>query len=333
MTFNGRLLARARTRLDEIRAENQAEQARRETEVRQKLPRLAELDAELRATMTELMGLAISHGADISAELAELEARNLSLQAERAELLVGAGYPMDYTEAIYTCPVCKDGGMAEGRVCSCLLRLYNRELTGELSALLRRGDESFEKFDLSLYGLEPDAATGLVPRECMELVFNNCRDWAERFGPDSPNLLFRGGTGLGKTFLSACIARRVAEKGFSVAYESTAAALEAFETQKFSREQQESERAAARVRQYLDCDLMILDDLGTEMVTAFSVSALYQIINGRLINGKKTIISTNLTADDMARKYTPQILSRLDGEYTLLPFVGRDIRRMRKNLQ
>lgn len=162
------------------------------------------------------------------------------------------------------------------------------------------------------------------------VVCETCREYARNFGPGSPNLIFMGGPGLGKTYLSACIARAVAEAGFSVAYESAAAALGAFETQRFSRENEEGAQAASRVREYLGCDLMILDDLGTEMVTSFSVSALYQLVNTRLNEGRSTIISTNCGFEELRRKYGPQICSRLEGEYLLLSFSGRDIRLLRK---
>jgi DNA replication protein DnaC len=164
----------------------------------------------------------------------------------------------------------------------------------------------------------------------MLMVRDTCLAYADGFGDSSTNLLFQGGTGLGKTFLSACVARTVAGRGFSVAYESCATALSAFETSKFSRDPAEAEAAAARVKQYLTCDLMILDDLGTEMVTSFSVSALYQIINGRLIAGKKTIVSTNLSTAELSGKYGPQIMSRLEGEYDFVIFKGQDIRQLKK---
>ena len=152
------------------------------------------------------------------------------------------------------------------------------------------------------------------------------RKFADNFPNVSSNLLFQGGPGLGKTFLSACIARVVAEKGCSVCYDSAVSALEAFEKQKFSRDPDEADAASARVRRMLDCDLMILDDLGTEMVTPMSVSALYTLINSRLAAGRRIIISTNCTDEELARRYTPQIYSRIAGEFVRLPFAGRDIR-------
>ena len=142
--------------------------------------------------------------------------------------------------------------------------------------------------------------------------------------------LLQGGTGLGKTYLSACIARVVAGAGYAVAYETAASALDAFECAKFQRSSADGEAAAQRVEQYLGCDLMILDDLGTEMITAYSTSALYTLINTRLTRKKATIISTNCSNEELQKKYTPQILSRIAGEYQTLPFAGRDIRQIKK---
>lgn len=237
--------------------------------------------------------------------------------------MVENGYEMTYLDDIFSCPVCRDTGYVGGKMCSCLKALYNAELTRELSALLKNNDECFEKFDLSLYG---------SARESMEIVFDTCREYALSFSERSMNLLFQGGTGLGKTFLSACIARVVAENGHSVCYDTASAALEAFETKKFARDAEVAEKASTKVERMLDCELMILDDLGTEMPTPMAVSALYTLINTRLVNGRKTIISTNLEDAELSRRYNPQICSRLDGEFTKLPFFGRDIRVLKKEM-
>lgn len=329
MRYNKTILARARKKLADIRNNNMNEHLRREKQIYSLLPAVENIDRTLRRQMIELTGLIIRRSPDLESSIRELESENLELQAKRAELLVEAGFPMDYNDEIYSCPVCKDTGMTGNRICSCLEKLYNMELTESLGSLLRCGNERFELFDETFYDDEPDSC-GPSPRCRMRMVYDTCRHYADNFGADSPNLLFRGGPGLGKTFLSACIARVVAENGFSVAYESAGAALSVFETQKFSRDSDESETAAECVRNYLECDLLILDDLGTEMVTSFSISALYQLINSRLIYNKKTIISTNLGRDEMEKKYSRQILSRLDGEYLLLPFAGRDIRMIKR---
>lgn len=329
MGYDGKLLARAREQLDNRKAENAAEHQRRVSLVYTRVPEIADIDRQMQAQMRSLMGVAIRHGGDVGADIAALEEENLALQARRAELLTESGWSIDYLDEIHTCPICRDTGYRGGTICSCLKALYNRELTAELSVLLRNSGETFEKFDFSLYGDKPDE-TGESPRAYMRQVYNTCRDYAGSFSFTSPNLLFQGSTGLGKTFLSACIARVVAEKGFSVCYDTAAAALEYFESRKFSRDPETAESAAVRVRRMLECDLMILDDLGTEMVTPMSLSALYTLVNTRLSSGRVTIISTNLTDTELQRKYSSQIISRLDGEYYKLPFAGRDIRLIKK---
>lgn len=326
MALDGKYLARAREKLEQRRAANAQEQQRREKDAYARVPGLRAIDDALRAQMIALLGLTMRHGSDPTDALRALEHDNLDLQAQRAELLTAYNLPIDYTDEIFTCPDCRDTGYLRGQPCRCLMTLYNAEVTADLSGLLQSEGESFERFDLALY----DDTPGDSPRKQMAQTFAFCRAFAQEFEPGSPNLLLQGGTGLGKTYLSACIARVVSARGFSVAYESAGAALGAFETAKFQRLSPEGEQAAARVEQYLGCDLMILDDLGTEMISPYSVSALYTLINTRLTRGKTTIISTNCSDAELRRNYTPQILSRIEGEYQALPFAGRDIRQVRK---
>jgi len=324
MAYDGKLLARARSALEARRADNQAEHESRVRTVYARVPEIRQLDQQMRRQMTELVRVTIAGGADMPEKLERLRRDNLDAQARRAELLVEHGWPIDYLDEIVSCPRCRDTGVYEGQPCECLVRLYNRELTRELSTLLR-GDESFARFDLALYSDAPNES-GTVPREVMRRVKAACEKYAENFPNVSSNLLFQGGTGLGKTYLSACIARVVANKGYSVCYDSAAAALETFERQRFSRDADTAEAAAARAERMLSCDLMLLDDLGTEMVTSLSTSALYTLLNTRLVNGRRTVISTNLTDEELRRRYPQQICSRLEGEFLHLPFVGKDIR-------
>lgn len=323
MALDGKLLARARENLENIHADNVAEHYLRQEKIYSRIPEIERIDTRLRTQMAELVGLTLRGGAELNAAIKALEDESLALQKKKAELLVERGYEMDYLDDIFSCKTCRDTGYFGGKMCSCLKALYNAEVTRELGTLLKNSDECFEKFDLSLYG---DA------RESMEIVYNTCREYANSFSERSMNLMFQGGTGLGKTFLSACIARVVAGNGHSVCYDTASSALEAFETKKFSRDAQTAENAAVKVERMLDCELMILDDLGTEMPTPMSVSALYTLINTRLVNGRKTVISTNLTDAELSKRYNPQICSRLEGEFTKLPFFGSDIRLTKKEM-
>ena len=330
MTYDGKLLARARQAMEHEKEQNEALRQHRLDEVYHRIPEIEQLDARMRAQMSDVVRLTLAGRADLAQQLARLKDENTGLQMRRAELLTEAGLPIEYTDEIVSCPLCRDTGNIRGEVCECLRRRYNKELTYELSSLLRQGNESFENFDLALYPDTPDPVSGYIPREAMGAVFDGCRKFALNFPSVSANLLLRGGTGLGKTYLSACIARVIAEKGYSVCYDTASSALDAFERQKFSRSPEEADTASLQVSRLLSCDLMILDDLGTEMITAMSLSALYTLLNTRLTRGLRMIISTNCDDAELDRRYTPQILSRLRGEFLELPFFGNDIRLLRR---
>ena len=210
-------------------------------------------------------------------------------------------------------------------LCRCLKTYYVEEQRRELSRLLDLGGQSFDTFDTDWYDGQRAPGKSKSAREHMEWVYDTCVEYAHNFGKKPANLLLFGRPGLGKTHLSAAIAREVSGKGFSVVYDTAGHVFERFEAQKFGRD--EADRDVERV---MGCDLLILDDLGTEMLTAFVQSALYQIINGRLLEKKSTIISTNLMPEALGQRYSEQIASRVEGEYQLLPFVGEDIRTLKK---
>ncbi len=325
--MDGRLLAMAREEKENIRRTAvQTDRARHER-VYAQVPELQALDRQIAALIPQAASAALGG----NGSLEPIRLQSLDLQARRAELLVENGWPMDYLDGAWDCPRCRDTGYVEGRMCSCLKKLYDQVRTRDLSALLKLGSESFGTFDLGLYDDRPDPISGVSPRAQMETVFGICYDYAVDFGKRRENYLFRGGTGLGKTFLSACIAREVSNQGFSVVYVPASEALGAFETQKFAKGTEEDvAQAGALVRRMCQCDLLILDDLGTEMMSEPSRSALYTLVNTRLLARKKTVASTNLTSAQMEKRYTPQIMSRLEGEYQVLSFAGTDIRLLKK---
>lgn len=330
MAHDGKALARARAVIQQTKRENEAELTRRRAEAFERLPQLRALEAEMTELMSSVALCALKSGSDAGEAVKNARERSMEISSKRAWTLRSGGYPEDYLDDICTCPDCRDTGYVSGKPCTCLEEAYRAETVRLLSSMLDLGGQSFERFDLSLY--EPEARGEITEsvRAAMGSVFELCRRYAENFGDGSVNLLFRGGTGLGKTFLSACIAKVVSEKGRSVVYGTSVAVMEAFEAQKFDRGGEDSGLTASQVRRYLNCDLLILDDLGTEMVTAFTQSALYTLINTRLTRGGKTIISTNLTEEELQRRYSPQIVSRLWGEYLSLVFTGRDIRTVKK---
>ena len=200
-----------------------------------------------------------------------------------------------------------------------------------LTALLNLTDEqNFDRLRLDVYSDQPWEGKR-SPRENMKRVVTVCEGFARRF-PDYPlhNLLLSGGTGLGKTFLSGCIAREVSGHGYSVVYDTAISLFSTFEAKKFSRDLGQERQARDDTRRYLNCDLLILDDLGSELTTPLAQSTLYEVVNSRLQGGKHTIISTNLSMEQIGARYTPQVVSRLAGAYQELTFYGDDIRLMRR---
>lgn len=320
MTYSAEILHRARVRLEAKKADHESMQHARQQEIYEKLPRVRQIDRLLRSSMVQAAHAAFQKGADAQEALEQVRQQNMQLQAERKELIAGS-FPAEYLEESPLCPHCGGSGYIGSTMCSCLIELCCEEQKKSLS-LLAAGEHRFEDFYVEYYPDTVDPQYGASPREIMNRIFQVCKKYAYGFSCDSGNLLFNGGTGLGKTMLSACIARAVTEKGFSVAYESAPHLFTKLEKDRFHQDEESARTVAA----YTQCDLLIVDDLGTELPGNFNIAALYALLNDRLLAGKPMIISTNLNIDEIRQRYSPQIASRLQGSFQLLPFVGEDIR-------
>ncbi len=329
MAYDTVVLNRATARMEEQKRKRQHDLDLLRLEVEQKVPRVAEIDARLRGTLLSI-ARATFRGGDPTAEIEALRDENLALQAERERLLAAAGYPNDVLEEKPACLRCGDRGWVGANMCDCLKVLCTQEQIMELSKLLDLGEQSFGSFRLDYYSPEPDPTSGMSPRQNMERVLEICRNYAEKFGKYYfDNLYLYGAPGLGKTFLSACIARVVSENGFSVVYDTAGNIFSAYEQQKFSRDAEDTRDAREETNRYRSCDLLILDDLGSELTTAMTQASLYSLVNERLVAGRRTVISSNLTPEQVQHRYNPQIASRLLGEFRALPFSGTDIRLLR----
>ncbi len=287
-------------------------------------PRAQELEAEM-ASAAVAAGKAIFNGAQAKAQLTSLKEKSLSLQEERARLLQNAGISSTYLEPAFTCPACKDTGFIDGKMCGCLKQRMRLLAYEHLNASTPADLCSFDDFSLDYYPGEPDDC-GVSPKQKMEQIFQYCKQYAENFSLNSPNLLMQGGTGLGKTHLSLAIARKAIEKGYGVIYGSAQNIVTSLEKERFQRD---NDRQDAN-HLLIQCDLLILDDLGTEFSTSFVTAAVYNIINTRLIARKPTIINTNLSMQELEERYTERFASRLLGSYVPLFFRGKDIRQRKR---
>ena len=331
MGYEASVLSRATRRLEEERRRREEALARRKEEIYAQLPRLREIDRELKGTVYQIIASSLREGRDPAPSIQVIKDHNLSLQAERTHLLLQNGWGADALDELPACPKCNDTGWVGARMCTCLKKLCGEEQIKELSKLLDLGEQSFETFSMDYYSPLAWPGEEISPRENMEFIFDMCSNYARKFGRFRlRNLFLSGPPGLGKTFLSACIARTVSENGFSVVYDTAVNVFARFEEQKFARDRLDAEEAKDETKRYLGCDLLILDDLGSELTTPFVQSALYTLVNARLMANKQTVISSNLTMAQVRQRYTPQISSRLEGEYRVLPFYGEDIRLQRK---
>lgn len=323
MAYGNDVVARARAALASQKADRESQIQERLHTAYTQVPRLQQIDMQLRQSMAKAARAAFLQGSDGRTAMEQVKKENLRLQEERKSL-VRLHFPEGYLDETPICEKCGGNGYIGSTMCTCLQALCRQEQKKEI-AMLASDEQRFENFRLEYYPEFVDPHTRFSPRAVMERIFCVARSYANRFDLKAGNLLFSGGTGLGKTFLSACIARQVADMGYSVAYETASRLMSKLEKNRFNPDE-ESRQAVKKIEQ---CDLLIVDDLGTEMPGNFVTAALYTLVNDRLLEGKPMIISTNLTIGELAQRYSPQIASRLQGSFQLLSFVGKDIRIMK----
>ena len=319
MAYSQAIVQRAMQRLQSENEQNEQSSRARIAAIYEKEPRLGEIERELRRTAAHVLAATFRRQGDPVAAMQQLKKDNLALQQERDWILQAEGLEPDDLTVQPLCPKCGGTGYVGAQMCECLKELCRQEQKKELAALF--GSESFDRFRLDLYPAQYDERLKTSPRTLMERTYRDTLGYAQNFTCASPSLLFVGATGLGKTYLSACIARAVADRGYSVSYAPVAELLAAFEADKF-RPQPDVSRTA----DYFSSDLLILDDLGTETVTQYTVAWLYDIVNSRINSRKPTVINTNLTHEELRQRYADRITSRLLGEYRPLVFSGCDVR-------
>ncbi len=315
----------AKRRIDARRMQQLVAQSSRMDEIREKVPEVLHIQRRLAMTSAEISKVLLQKKGDIKEGIAQIEKVNLELQAKEKQLLREAGYPDDYLELRYTCPLCKDSGFVNGVRCKCLREEMQKLSIQELNRSSPLETSRFEDFDLSFYPDSIDPENGQNPRLFMQKVLRYCRQYADNFTPHSPGIFMYGETGLGKTHLSLAIAGKAAEKGYSVIYGSAQDLLRQVENEHFGRTE-----SVGTLETMLNADLLVLDDLGAEFSSNFTQSIVYNILNSRISAGKPLIVSSNLTIQEFNEKYTRRIVSRLFSQLIQIRFIGKDVRQLKR---
>jgi len=285
-----------------------------------KFPELLEIENTIRdAALEVIKGL----GSGKTVNVESLAEKNLSAQKEKSELLKKNGYPEDYLEPQYSCKLCNDSGILGGKLCSCHLELLKKISMSEYSCSSVLAVSTFDTFDKKYYSTEKDKNAGYSPREYMEASVDFLKSYCDNFNKNSGSFFFTGGTGLGKTHLSLAVMNKVTEKGYSVFYGSADNIIKQMEKERFGRSNGDIEEEIE------NADLLIIDDLGTEFKTAFSETAVYQLINNAILNSKPMIISSNLSITELEERYGQRVVSRLNS-FEVINFIGTDIRQIKK---
>lgn len=307
---------------EKLQNEDVLRQQERQKEIYHKLPRVKEIDDEIYHVGIEIAS-SVFKGVDMGKLISEKKKQILDLKIEKSEILSQNRYSVDYLEIHYKCQKCKDTGYIGSNRCTCfkqkLIEKYYQQ--SNIKDILRR--ENFDTFNFNLYSNQPYPPSGLSPRQNMENIYGFAVNYVQHFGSGSKNILFYGNSGLGKTFLANCISKSLLDMQKTVLYNTSAGLIDMLRAIRFDDSKDEHDEALSEI---MNCDMLVIDDLGTETMNSFSYSELFNIINTRLLKNKKMIISTNYTLDDLLKNYPERITSRILGNFEIKKFFGDDIR-------
>ncbi|MBQ9767015.1 MAG: ATP-binding protein [Lachnospiraceae bacterium] len=313
-------------RYEETRVRHLHEQRERREKIYRELPELAILDGRLAEGSVIAARAALDGDTTALEQLAET---NRHISEQKQLILTGAGYPANSLELTYTCPECKDTGFVGSEKCLCFKQALTLSLSknSTLGHILEK--ENFSTFSFSYYDdMTADSQLHLTPQDNIRKVVADAKTFVQEFDDAYRNLLIYGNTGVGKTFLTNCIAKELMDSAHHVVYMTSHSLFEAFEAHQFGHAEQSEDTTLYHY--IFDCDLLIIDDLGTELSNAFTNSWLYTCINERHLHEKATIISTNLSLEQLRDRYSERIFSRITGNYTLLKLIGKDIRVLKR---
>lgn len=309
--------------LKKRREENSAEHARRLNQVRGKSPEFVKTEHALAVNGAAL----IRTVADKSSDFTAIESNIRRLQQRKSEILAELKLPSDYLDDIYTCSICRDTGFEEsGARCNCLKQLAAQFVCQNSNLTEHMKKQRFENFDFSLFSAQPPE-NGRDPLTYIKHFYEKGINFSDTFDITGANLLLTGNAGTGKTYFSSCIANRAMDRGKTVYYQTAFTLFDILEKLKFGRCTREEQERFEGINDYImSTELLIIDDLGTEYISAYSTAALFNIINSRCYDNKSTILSTNLSLEALTSHYSQRFTSRICGDFEFLRFIGRDLR-------
>ncbi|WP_196002007.1 ATP-binding protein [Clostridium sp. 1001271B_151109_B4] len=304
---------------EKTRTEESRKLAKRREEIKNKYPEILDLDTTIQKLCLNL-SMAALKGITNPNDLNNIKDEITDLRAQKYEMLVSHGYSPDYLNLHYNCTKCKDTGFIGIEKCSCfktkLIKLYYKD--SELEEAVKTNN--FKNFNINLYPNHKLNDERYTPRKNIEDILEYITgEYLPNFKNTNTNLLFYGNSGTGKTFLSWCIAKELLDRGFLVVYKTSDDLLRALKDIKFNND-------TDLENLLINCDLLIIDDLGSEQITDFSSTELFTLINKKILKNKKMLISTNLSLPLISKRYSERISSRLIGEFKLFKFFAEDIR-------
>lgn len=303
----------------------QLELEKRKETVYLKIPQIKEIDEEISKISIDITKSILNKEGQADSLIDKLQQKNIDLKMEKGELLSSHNFPIDYLLIKHNCSTCKDVGFVNNQKCNCLKQKLIDYAYRKSNLFNLLSHQNFDTFNFEYYNNSVDSKQGISPKKNMQDIYKTCLDFVEKFDSIDENLLFTGPTGLGKTFLSSCIAKDLLDRGKTVFYQTAFKIFDILEEYKFSKDKSSFNKDA--VNMLFDVDLLIIDDLGTEFVNSYTSSELFNILNSRLLEKKKTIISTNLDLEELNDLYSPRVASRVIGHYQVLKLFGDDIRK------
>lgn len=324
MRYSKRIIAAVNFKFDKLRNDAESELSKRRERLNAQKPRLFEIERELALTTRALLA-EVASGGDPQRAAAEGREKSRALFRERGDILMSMGYPEDYLAIKRECDKCDDLGFIGPKMCDCYEKALKDEAHKTFNLAAYMPDAVFDKFDINLYSDKPYKGWEgePSPRENAEMVLKACKLFVRDFSSSRDNLMLIGKPGTGKTFLSSAVAHALIDEGYDVTYETAGTIFSLLEDIRFGRAGEDDYARADRIN---ESDLLVIDDLGTEFVTPFVKSALFTIVNGRLLTNKKTLINTNCNVDELLALYERRIISRLIGSFRVLELYGKDIR-------